>query len=192
MDIQEKIEKLQEIYREFEEEVRELKNGAVCQRGCADCCKQMATIDLTTLEGFIIYEKISAFDDTIKVWAKKRLKKDIIKRKKTHYARCPFLKEDDTCLIYEVRPFSCRWLYSLKKCNGGSPVVHRQAFEIAKKTIRKIQQLDDTGYSGHISFILGLFDKIDFRKTYLSGDFQPRKLKKFMADYHITVNQYLK
>ena len=178
MNIKEKIENLQKIYKEFEEESKEFKKNAVCQKGCADCCKQMATIDLTTLEGFIIYEKINAFDDALKVQIKKKLKKDVIKRKKTHYAKCPFLKPDDTCLIYEVRPFSCRWLYSLKRCNGGSPVVHRQVFERAKRAIKEIQKLDATGCSGHISFILGLFDKANFRKLYLSGEFHLRRFKK--------------
>ncbi|CAD7773567.1 hypothetical protein BLFGPEAP_00964 [Candidatus Methanoperedenaceae archaeon GB50] len=188
MDIAEKIEKLKRIYEEFEEKVREFKKEAVCQKGCADCCKQMATIDCTTLEAFVIYNKINAFADPLKSQTKKKLKKEIHKRTTKSHTTCPFLTKEDSCLIYEARPFSCRWVYSLKKCNGKSPTIHRVVFEEAKSTIRKIQQLDNTGYSGHITFILQLFEKESFTEIYLTGGFNPQKLQKILSLYHILPN----
>lgn len=174
----EKIKLLEKLYTQFEEEVKEFKKNAVCHKGCADCCKQMAKIDLTTLEALRIKEKIETFDESTKLWIKKRLKKDLKKRKKKNYANCPFLTKEDTCLIYEVRPFSCRWIYSLKKCKGNPPLIHSCVFEMAKETIRKIKQLDNNGYSGHISIILQLLDQTEFRESYLLG--KPNKIKSFL------------
>jgi hypothetical protein len=68
-------------------------------------------------------------------------------------------------------------------------MVHRQAVEMAKKTVKKLQQLDDTGYSGHISYILHLMAKPDFRKLYQSGGFDPVKIMTFGKKYGIVINR---
>ncbi|MCG2757626.1 MAG: hypothetical protein L6263_04270, partial [Desulfobacteraceae bacterium] len=71
-------------------------------------------------------------------------------------------------------------------------VVHRQAIELADYTISKLQQLDDTGYSGHMSFILYLLEKSGFRKAYLGGKFNPGKIMNFGKSHGIIINRFVK
>ncbi len=167
MNIEESITRLNQLYQQFEEEARGFKKEAVCQKGCADCCKHMPRIEATTLEGFVIFRYLDRVENLAEI--RKKLKKDIQKRKKGKYATCPFLARDDSCLIYEVRPFSCRWLYSLKKCEKGMPVIHRQVFNLSQKIIKGITQLDVQGYTGHLSFIVSLFAIPGFKEAYLKG-----------------------
>ncbi len=52
-----------------------------------------------------------------------------------------------------------------------------------------MQQLDDTGYSGHISFVLYLLDRPEFRKIYLSGGFDPSKIMEFGKNHGMVINR---
>jgi hypothetical protein len=90
-----------------------------------------------------------------------------------------FQDDGGACRIYEVRPFSCTQLYSLRKRDSGGPLIHRLATEISRETVKEIQRLDDTGYSGHISFILHLLDMPQCRQTYLSGGFNQALIAEF-------------
>ena len=147
MNIQIKQEKLKQIYDDFEIRVRPFKSGAVCEAGCAFCCTHFGNVDTITLEGLIIHEWIEALDKQDQIDIRKKIAKNMKKREKGSITRCPFLKKDNTCRIYTIRPFSCRQLYSLRKCTDSGPMVHRQAVELAKQTVKKLQQLDETGYS---------------------------------------------
>jgi hypothetical protein len=71
-------------------------------------------------------------------------------------------------------------------------MAHRQAVESARSTVREIQQLDDAGYSGHISYILQLLDDISFRKLYLSGGFAPEQIMKFGKAHGLIINRFAK
>jgi len=191
MKIKDKKEKLIEIYHRFESDVFEFKKLAACQIGCADCCIDVGNVDITTLEGIIIYERINIFAKPLKAEIQKRLAQNKAEKENNKFAKCAFLKEDDTCLIYDIRPFSCRRLYSVKKCNGGPPTIHRQAVKLANEAVRELQHLDDTGYSGHLSFILYLLNKPKFKKAYLSGKFDPEKIRNFGMSHNILINQFI-
>jgi hypothetical protein len=102
---------------------------------------------------------------------------------------CPFLLSDQTCEIYAFRPFSCRQLYSLKKCGVQGPTVHRQAMVLAQQFVKEIQQLDHTGYSGHISYILQLLEMKDFKKVYYSGDFNPQAIRSYGKKHCLVINR---
>ena len=93
-------------------------------------------------------------------------------------------KKDAVC-----RPFSCRRLYSLRRCSDGGPMVHRQAMAVARQTIIEIQHLDKNGYSGHHSFILYLLDQQEFRSFYRSGGFEPQKIMQFGKSHGIVINR---
>jgi len=181
-----------EIYNRFERDVSEFKKAAVCQIGCADCCINVGNVDITTLEGIIIHERINTLAKPLKAEIQKRLAQNRAEKENNKFAKCAFLKEDNTCLIYDIRPFSCRRLYSVEKCNGGPPIIHRQAVKLANEVVRELQYLDDTGYSGHLSFILYLLDKPKFKKAYLSGKFDPRKIKDFGISHNILINRFVK
>jgi len=190
MTFKAKKERLQEIYECFETDAHKFKKDAICKIGCTYCCTDVGNVDTTTLEGVIILERVNSLPQPLKGQVKKKIAQNRLKKEKEKIARCPFLKEDDTCLIYDIRPFSCRQLYSIRECRGRGPTVHRQATELAKKTVKEMQRLDDTGYSGHISFILYLLDKLGFRKLYLSGGFDPGKIARFGKSHGIVINRF--
>ena len=191
--ILDKVEVLPEIYSDFEKSVDEFKKFAACKVGCADCCIYVGSVDITTMEGIVIQNRMESFEKKLKAKIRKKLDKNKEEREQGILARCAFLKEEDnTCRIYDIRPFSCRRIYSIKQCNRNQPVVHRQAIELADYTISKMQQLDDTGYSGHMSFILYLLDKSGFRKIYIAGKINPGKIMNFGKSHGIIINQFVK
>ncbi len=181
--------KLNEIYAAYEDEVAEFKKAAVCTVGCAFCCTEVGNIDMNTLEGIIIQDHVSAFGERVGTEIGARLLRNKEEREKGRLARCPFLKDDSTCSIYDIRPFSCRQLYSVKLCTS-APVMHRQAYEASRKTIRKIQQLDVNGYSGHISYILFLLAQKAFRNQYLLGKSNPGGIADFGKSHGILINRF--
>ncbi|MBW1932098.1 MAG: YkgJ family cysteine cluster protein, partial [Deltaproteobacteria bacterium] len=185
----EKRKKLKELYSQYEKDVAEFKKSAACVKGCANCCIDVGNIDITTLEGIIIYDRVATFEEPLKSRIKAGLAQNKMERENGVLSRCAFLKADKTCIIYDIRPFSCRWLYSIKKCDGASPTIHRRALNLAKQTVKKIQQLDSSGYSGHISYILFLLDKEEFRKLYLRGKSKPQKIAYFGQSHGIMINR---
>ncbi|OEU52426.1 MAG: hypothetical protein BA861_08580 [Desulfobacterales bacterium S3730MH5] len=187
---EEKKEKLKEIYECFERDARGFKKGAICKIGCTYCCTDVGSVDITTLEGLIIRQRISNFPQGLKNKIKINLAENRLEKENSEIACCPLLKKDDTCLIYDVRPFSCRQLYSIRECRGRGPTVHRQATELAKEAVKKMQRLDNTGYSGHLSFILYLLDRPDFRRLYLSEGFDPGKIAKFGETHRLIINRF--
>jgi hypothetical protein len=146
-------------------------------------------VDVITLEGLRIHAWIEDLDPAERTAIRKKIAANRKKKAKNAAARCPFLKSDNTCRIYAIRPFSCRQLYSLRECTGQGPTVHRQAVELAKKTVQKLQQLDVTGYSGHISYILHLINKPNFRNIYQAGGFDPAKIMSFGKKHGIVINR---
>jgi uncharacterized protein len=188
----EKKEKLRKTYSRFENETIPYSRQAFCKPGCSFCCTFMGNIDIITLEGLIILEHIESQPEELRAALKRKITENMAEKEKGHKPPCPFLKEDNTCLIYAVRPFSCRQLYSVKECGDSGPVAHRQAVESARSTVREIQQLDETGYSGHITYILQLLRDAGFRKLYLSDGFAPERIMKFGRTHGLIINRSAK
>jgi len=166
--ILDKKEKLLEIYSDFENSVSEFnvsefKKSAACKVGCADCCIYVGNVDITTMEGTIIQNRMESFEKKLKAKIRKKLDKNKVERERGILAKCAFLKEEDD---------TCR--------------------KLADYTISKMQQLDDTGYSGHMSFILYLLEKSGFRKTYIGGKFNPGKIMNFGKSHGIIINRFVK
>jgi hypothetical protein len=184
--------KLRELYERYEETVEPFKRQAVCRRGCTSCCTVVGNVDVVTLEGLIIRERIEGMSPDIRAGIEKRLTENKMRYEQRLQSDCAFLDPDGACMIYDVRPFSCRQLYSLRKCDSGGPLIHRQAVGIAQSTVREIQRLDNTGYSGHISYILHLLDMAEFRRTYLSGGFDPALIADFGKTHAIVINRFAK
>lgn len=191
MDLEEKKKHLRELYAQYERDVAEFKKAAACELRCADCCIGVGDIDITTLEGVIIRERMDTFDKALQAEIKVGLAQNKAEREQGKLSRCAFLKGDNTCMIYDIRPFSCRQLYSVKRCNGAPPTIHRQALNLAKQTVDKMQRLDFGGYSGHISYILYLLAKEDFRRLYLHGKSDPRKIVNFGRSHGIVINRFV-
>ena len=183
-----KLAALKAIYAEYEAQAASFKAQAVCAPGCAYCCTHYGHLDMTTLEGLRLQHGLQALSKA----QQRRLSKKINANRKAKEAGktsvCPFLSPDKTCCIYQLRPFSCRQLYSLKKCGEHGPIVHPQAVELAKDTILRIQALDATGYSGHITYVLALLDKPGFYRRYVSGGFDPSQVAAFGRSHGLIIN----
>jgi hypothetical protein len=191
MDIEEKKKQLRELYEQYERDVAEFKKAAACEAGCADCCIGVGDIDITTLEGVVIRERVATSDRPLQAEIKAGLAQNKAEREQGKLSRCAFLKGDKTCMIYDIRPFSCHQLYSVKRCNGAPPTIHRQAVNLARQTVDEIQRLDFGGYSGHISYILYLLAKEDFRRRYLHGKSDPQKIVNFGRSHGILINRFV-
>lgn len=190
MNYIEQKEALNTIYNGYERSVALFTAGAICKPGCAFCCTHYGHVDITTLEGRIIWDWVSQRRPEDRAALQRKIEKNHKNKEKGATAPCPFLKTDHTCLIYPIRPFSCRQLYSVRSCDGRGPTVHRQSREAAQKAIALLQKLDETGYSGHISYVLYLLDQKSFRKLYFKGGFDPGLIKDFGKKHGIVINRH--
>ena len=190
MSMEEKKKKLPEIYDVFEAAAAEYKDEAVCQKGCAFCCRDAGSIDITTLEGLAILDRMAGLPRSRRIAIKKGLDADMRRREQKKPSACPFLMKNQNCTIYDVRPFACRRIYSLKACGGAQhPVVSRQAMALGDRTIRSLQLLDETGYSGHLSYILHMLETPAFYETYLVGEYHPEAVMAFGKTHGIIINR---
>jgi len=192
MDFTELKKQLHAIYDGFENEVRQYRRDAVCGLGCSFCCTSMGNVDITTLEGWIIREHIQSMPGPVRSDLVRRITGNKQDKEKGGKPACPFQDNNGACLVYEFRPFSCRQLYSLRKCDQDGPLIHRAAVIAARITVRRIQALDHTGYSGHISYILYMLENHNFRKIYVAGGFEPDKISKFGKAHGIIINRFVK
>lgn len=188
--MQPKYDELEKIYAKYDAETADFRKDAVCTRGCAFCCKDAGSIDITTLEGWRIREHVRQLPRVQRNAIQKGLERDVKKREAGLIAPCPFLMKNKACRIYSIRPFACRRIYSLRTCSKDEPpMVSRRAMQLAQETIAALQRLDENGYSGHISFVLHMLDSYAFRKTYASGDFKPDEIRAFGKTHRIFVNK---
>jgi len=56
--MEDKLEQIVEIYDAFETDAANYKTDAACRKGCAYCCTDAGSIDITTLEGLAIHSEI--------------------------------------------------------------------------------------------------------------------------------------
>jgi Fe-S-cluster containining protein len=185
-----KMEKMAAVYDAFAGLTAPCREAAACGPGCAFCCKGPGAIDITTLEGLVILERLGRMPRKGRQRIEKAIAKDRRLREGQAYGNCPFLQKNDRCCIYDQRPFACRRLYSLETCSGNQPpVLHRQVMESAEETLAQLQRLDDTGYSGHLSYILYMLETPAFLDTYLSGGFEPERVAAYGRSHRIVINR---
>lgn len=187
-----KFDTIKEIYDQFGAETAPFREMAACEKGCAFCCTDAGSIDITTLEGLRIRYHIAQLARPQQSALKKALAKDARVREKGRNSPCPFLLKNLACRIYDIRPLACRRIYSLKRCSPEqSPVLHRQVMALARDAIGRLQALDDSGYSGHISYILHMLDTPAFLSVYLAGGFQPEAIMVYGKTHKITINRMM-
>jgi Fe-S-cluster containining protein len=188
--MEEKLDQLPDIYDAFEREASSYKTHAACGKGCAYCCTDAGSIDITTLEGLAIRAALLRLPRPLQLKVQKTLSRDMKKRESGKPNSCPFLLKSRACMIYDQRPFACRRIYSLHVCNTERPpVLHRPVIKRADDTIRRLQILDDTGYTGHISFILFMLENPKFLETYLAGEHRPEEIMQFGKTHRIFINR---
>ncbi len=178
-----------QLYEEYERLVQPYKSQAVCEKGCASCCIDVGSVGATTLEGLIIREHIQGWDSQALKEINRVLRENRKNKLNQVFARCAFLDQEQSCRIYAVRPFSCRRLYSLRKCDGQGAVVHRQAVALGQKIEKELQNLDPDGCSGHLSFILHLLEKNGFRQGYLRENWSTAEFKDIIERYELVVHR---
>jgi len=189
MSVGAKKKKLFRIYKEFAKDARKYTKNIVCKPGCADCCIDVGSIDVTTLEGLVILDYLKTLTPPKQTFFQDQIKRNSEEKPRHRRLRCPFLNERNICSIYKVRPFSCRKLFSVETCGEKGPVIPRALWELGEKTVQKIYQLDDSGFSGHISYILMLLYNHKLRKSYLSGGLSPSQLMDVIRKYNLIVNR---
>ena len=142
------------------------------------------------MEGMVILERILTPPKPMQRIVQERLRKNIRAKLHGKESRCSFLQENDLCMIYDIRPFICRGLYSLKKCGKDQgAVIHVEANTLQKEAIRKLQTLDANGYSGHIGFIIELLMDRSFRNFYASGGFDPVQIMEYGKQRRLVINR---
>jgi uncharacterized protein len=185
-----KVDQLEDIYASFETEADPFKTAAACAKGCAFCCTDAGRIHITTLEGLAIREALAQLAKPQRKAVEKALARDMRQRERGLVTPCPFLMKNKACMIYLRRPFACRRIYSLEPCSSRRPpILNRRVMELGADTIRTLQTLDDTGYSGHISFILHMLEAPGFRDIYRAGDFRPEEIADFGKTHQIVINR---
>jgi len=190
--MKEKIPGLKEIYGSFEEKTLTLKQGQACTRGCGFCCKEAGSIDITTLEGLKIRKTMEKMPKARQKTLTRLFRQEIKQREKKEVVPCPFLMKNNACMIYEVRPFSCRRIYSAHVCSKENPpMVSAKVMALADDAIKDLQTLDRTGYSGHLSYILYMLSVPGFSETYLKGDFKPEEIMDFGKSHGIIINKMM-
>jgi hypothetical protein len=190
--LEDKKNRLQAIYDNFETAAAPYKINAACGKGCSFCCSDAGGIHITTLEGLVIRDRIDRLPRPRRSTVKKRLAVDMKQRENKKSSACPFLMKNRACMIYDVRPFACRRIYSLAVCSRDRhPVLNRQVMAMGDQAIRDLQQLDDSGYSGHLSFILYMLDTPAFLNAYLAGEFHPEAVMVFGKSHGIIINRMM-
>ena len=177
------------LYKQYERLVQPYKSQAVCEKGCASCCIDVGSVGATTLEGLIITEYLQGWDRQALIEINRSLRKNRNDKLSQVFARCAFLDQEQSCRIYAVRPFSCRRLYSVRKCDGQGAVVHRQAVMLGQKIEKELQKLDPDGCSGHLSLILHLLEKHGSRQGYLRENWSTEKFKDIIERYELVVHR---
>ena len=190
--MKEKKARLKVIYEQFELETRELIPEKACTQGCSFCCEMAGSIHVTTLEGLVIREAMGAMPKARKKTLTQAFKKEIRQRESGKSVPCPFLMKNKACMIYNDRPFACRRVYSVHVCSSAKPpMVSRRVMDIGATTIKALQQLDLTGYTGHLSYILYMLSVPAFLKTYESGQFKPQEIMEFGKAHKIAINRMM-
>ena len=180
------------IYAAFDADTAACRREAACSKGCAFCCTDAGSIDITTLEGKMIRNAVRKMPRARQTRVKKALARDMKRREAGKTGPCAFLMKNRACMIYADRPFACRRVYSLHVCTRDAPPrVHRQVMARGAEAIAALQRLDGNGYSGHLSYVLHMLEAPKFFQTYAAGDSRPEEVMAFGRSHGIVINKMM-
>jgi Fe-S-cluster containining protein len=124
-----RLETIKEIYnaidKYFQNAPEENKKDIQCKTGCTHCC--FIDVDISEDEAAVISNYCN--ENGIKI-DKEYLEKQAVVGRKTYseLSRCVFLKQDNLCSIYPVRPIACRkhWVKTDPSlCDFSDNIEHR-------------------------------------------------------------------
>lgn len=109
------IDTLSAVMQHFISSLIKLPEGCACEKGCAYCCH--LRVGVSVPEAIVIFNqiKINMTDDCF-TFFRSKIEQAFEK------SACPFLAPDGhVCLIYDLRPFSCRAFHStdISICKAG-------------------------------------------------------------------------
>ncbi|TYT74888.1 YkgJ family cysteine cluster protein [Desulfobotulus mexicanus] len=185
------FESMDQVYGGLDQRLSPLMSEALCGPGCSLCCTGRGSIDINTLEGLRILRYMESLPQDMRVRMRKAVGEDKKKREQERKASCPFLRKNRTCAIYAIRPLVCRRLYSLEPCIEKGPVLHKEAVSLGVGARDELQRLDWNGYSGHISYVIHLFEEPGFRALYESGGFDPSRVMNYGRAHKLVIHRSL-
>ncbi len=189
--LEDKFKELEVLYEAFERATAPFVVQAVCGPGCADCCTNVGEIYAATLEALRIARYMEALPVFQAAVLRQKIAENRVQKKRALLLPCPFLDPQKLCAIYPVRPFSCRRLYSVEPCGVKGPVVHREFWALAEQFTRALQALDPRGYSGHLSYVLGLLEDPFFREAYVANRAYPATLGSVLREFDLLAHTRL-
>jgi len=187
MKITSKLKILDQIYSIYEKFTASL--DLACKKYCDLCCT--AGVTLTTLEGYKIMHRLTAYPDTdiipkIHSAAEiKRFRPQITTNRLAQLCaadieppaeiysdnrqKCPLL-QDHVCPIYELRPFGCRCLVSRRNCGEkGYAEIDDFVLSVSTVFLQTIEHVDAEGCSGSLVDVLQTMSIAQNREVYRHG-----------------------
>lgn len=146
-----------------------------CVKGCASCCTQNVT--MTAVEGEFLLEHIRDlkmqewFAESFQLWTGEEATIPSVTHNtfagnclqgietespegQLHNKPCPFLTQN-TCMVYQARPFGCRCFASLKDCRKtGSAEQSDELIAINTVTMQIIEHLGQKEFWGNMYDVL--------------------------------------
>jgi len=172
LNVYRKLAVLDQLYKIYDQFIDTL--DIVCEKFCANCCT--CNVTMTTLEA---YKIISALDlDSRKSMLDKlnqQMKKQRFIPKITtnqladiclsgndppeeaidpSWGPCPLL-DDNSCPVYDLRPFGCRCMVSKQRCaDTGVAEIDEFTITVNHVFLQYIEHIDQNGFSGNLSDVL--------------------------------------
>jgi len=172
LSIYRQLNVLDQLYRIYDQYVDTL--DIACKKFCADCCT--CNVTMTTLEAQKI---IFALDMDFKNQMREKLSRQqqqprFIPQVTTNqiadiciagedppeeiidasWGPCPLLT-DNACPIYDLRPFGCRNMVSIKRCEEtGAAEIDEFTLTVNHVFLQYIEHIDQNGFSGNLSDVL--------------------------------------
>lgn len=173
------LQLLQSLYKVYDAFAGEL--DLACAKGCAICCTRNVT--LTSLEAALLIRQLdmdmpgqwqpllSAAAElprfqpeiTINQLADLCINDEPVPEEEVDplVGPCPLLK-DDTCTVYEARPFACRAMISTTVCHAGEPAEMPEFVLTANNVfLQYLEAADSRGVSGNLIDVLLYFYNSD-------------------------------
>jgi Fe-S-cluster containining protein len=160
-----------------------------CQKGCASCCT--CNVTLTTLEAHLISRHLekegqrALLDKLMQSTNGRRFQPRVTTNHLAalcmdgqdppeedcdpSWGRCPLL-DREVCSIYPVRPYACRCLLSIRKCeDAGHAEIPPFVLTVNTVFMQVIEHVDRTGMSGNLIDVMGWMAKDAHARTHAGG-----------------------
>ncbi len=163
------LDQLYQIHDQFVDSL-----DIACKKFCADCCT--CNVTMTTLEAYKIISGLdldsrkSMIGKLNEQMKKQRFVPEITTNRLADiclsgddppeesidpaWGHCPLLS-DDTCPVYDLRPFGCRCMVSKERCaDTGVAEIDEFTITVNHVFLQYIEHIDRNGFSGNLSDVM--------------------------------------